>query len=88
MNLCCLTFWFINSLFRAYFHKKKFRKKSWPKIYIGQDPDPDPVKIVRIRNTAIQKSGQVYCTSAHSRAHDSGPRVLEHQAVLAMIALI
>jgi hypothetical protein len=49
-------------LFSAYFHEKKFLKKTWPKIYYGQDPDPDPdvfdsriqirSKIVRIHNTA------------------------------------
>jgi hypothetical protein len=27
------TFWCI-------FSSKKFRQKSWPKIYLGQDPDP------------------------------------------------
>jgi hypothetical protein len=31
-------------LFRTYFHQKKNSEKSWPKIYYGQDPDPDPVK--------------------------------------------
>jgi hypothetical protein len=34
-KLCCLTFWFMNILFRA------FPVESWPKICVGQDPDPD-----------------------------------------------
>jgi hypothetical protein len=46
-------------LFRAYFREKKILEKSWPKIYLGQDPDPDVFesririrsKVVRIRNT-------------------------------------
>jgi hypothetical protein len=31
-------------LFRACFHQKNFLEKRWPKIYQGQDPDPDPVE--------------------------------------------
>jgi hypothetical protein len=53
--LCCLTFWFMNILFRAYFQKNH----GWKFIY-DQDPDPNVFKsqiwirsqIVRIRNTA------------------------------------
>jgi hypothetical protein len=46
--LCCLTFWSMKILFRAYFHIKNFLEKSWPKIYYCQDSvldqEPDPVK--------------------------------------------
>jgi hypothetical protein len=46
-NLFFLTFSFMKMLFIAYFHQKKFPKKSWLKLYIGQDPNlvkncPDP----------------------------------------------
>jgi hypothetical protein len=52
--------------FKSIFSSKKFPAKSWPKIYVGQDPEPDPdvfesririrsrSKIVRIRNTGLQ----------------------------------
>jgi hypothetical protein len=47
----------MNILFRAYFGRV-FQKTLPPKLFIGQDPDPDvfqrsdpdPVKIIRIRN--------------------------------------
>jgi hypothetical protein len=46
-NPCRLTFLFINILFRAYFHKKNFKKK----LYYGQDPDSDVFKCrIRIRS--------------------------------------
>jgi hypothetical protein len=48
-NLCYLTFWFMNILFRAYFCKKKFSEETWAKfIRIWIRP-----KIVWIRNTIV-----------------------------------
>jgi hypothetical protein len=41
-SLCCRTFWFMDILFWGIFWPKKFSEKTWPKIYLGQDPDPDP----------------------------------------------
>jgi hypothetical protein len=35
----------MNILFRAYFRKIKFTEETWPKIYKGQDPDPDFSKV-------------------------------------------
>jgi hypothetical protein len=54
-------------LFRAYFHQKKFLERSWPKVYQGQDPDPDVFestiwirsKFVRIRNT-VNNNGMAH----------------------------
>jgi hypothetical protein len=60
---CCLSFWFMNILFKAYFGQKNLSEEVCQKIYIGKDPDPDPdpdvfksririrSKIVWIRNT-------------------------------------
>jgi hypothetical protein len=58
-NLCCLTFWFMNILSRAYFRSKHFLGETWRKIYKYQDPDVFksrillriPSNIARIRNT-------------------------------------
>jgi hypothetical protein len=41
MNPCCLTFWFMNILFRAYF-REKIPEETWPEFFLGQDPEPDP----------------------------------------------
>jgi hypothetical protein len=40
-NSCFLTFWFMTTPLRVYFCQKKFSEEIWPKIYLGQDPDPD-----------------------------------------------
>jgi hypothetical protein len=39
-----LTFWFMNTMYilEHVFAKKKFPEETWPKIYLGQDPEPDP----------------------------------------------
>jgi hypothetical protein len=59
------TFWSI-------FSSKQFREKSWMKIYLGQDPDPnlepdpDPVKkMVRISNTASKANFRQNRISSH-----------------------
>jgi hypothetical protein len=64
-----LLFYEDTLLFKAYFHQKKFLKKSWPKIYLGQDPDPDDFerlirilsKIDRIQNTAVREGTSQQC---------------------------
>jgi hypothetical protein len=77
------TFWSICS-------SKNFREKSLPKIYLGQDtdpeldPDPDVFKsririrskIVRIRNTAkkTKKGLEQLCLGQQARPHDNPGR--------------
>jgi hypothetical protein len=52
---CCLTFWFMNILFIAYFGQKKIFEEVCPKIYIGKDLDPDVFKSrIRIRSKIVQ----------------------------------
>jgi hypothetical protein len=59
-NRCCLTFYFMNILFKSIFSSKKFPAESWPKIYLGQDLNVFKrririqSKIVQIRNTEKQ----------------------------------
>jgi hypothetical protein len=70
-NLCCLTCCFmrISYFLEHIFIKKKFQKKSGPKIYLGQDPDPDDFerririrsKIDRIWNTAVREGTSQQC---------------------------
>jgi hypothetical protein len=48
-SLCCLTFWFMKLLFRAYFHQKNFWKKVGLNLYRSgsgrfQKSDLDSVK--------------------------------------------
>jgi hypothetical protein len=59
--------------FQSIVSSKKFPEKSWPKIYIGQDPDPDPEldvfgsririrsKIVRICKTGFHIEFLNFC---------------------------
>jgi hypothetical protein len=41
-NLCCLTYWSMKILFRAYIDLKNFQKKVGRTFIFGQDPDPEP----------------------------------------------
>jgi hypothetical protein len=57
-NKCCLTFWFMKILFKAYFHPKNFQKRVGWKFFRVRFQDQDVFenrmriqsKIVRIRN--------------------------------------
>jgi hypothetical protein len=51
------NFWVHEDSFWSLFSSKKFRGKSWLKIYLGQDSDPDVFESrIRIRNTALYGS--------------------------------
>jgi hypothetical protein len=42
--------------FKSKFFLKKFREEIWPKIYLGQDPDPDVFEVrIRIRSKIVYK---------------------------------
>jgi hypothetical protein len=49
-NLCCITFWFMNVLFTAYF-RSKISRRNLDEILLGPGQDPDVFKsrIIRIR---------------------------------------
>jgi hypothetical protein len=41
-------------IFREYFHQKNFPEETWPKIFVGQDPDSNVYKSrIRIRSKII-----------------------------------